>query len=78
LFDEDEEPIPGAKAALFDSGLLIHGLDELLDFALEPLLGALTSGGEFNRDNLDATIEYLNGEDFGEKRINYKGEFALF
>ena len=76
LFDEDEEPIPGAKAALFDSGLLIHGLDELLNFALEPLLGALTSGGEFNRDNLDATIDFLNGEDFGEKRINYKGEFG--
>lgn len=76
IFDEDNEPIPGAKLALFDSGLLIHGLDELLDFALEPLLGALSGGGTFNRDNLDATVTWLNGTTFGEKRINYKGEFG--
>ncbi len=76
LFDDDNQPLPGVSANLLDSGLLIHGLDELLDFAVSPLLDSLAGGSQFDRTDFEAVIADLNGTTLGTKRVNYKGEFG--
>jgi len=76
LFDGEGNPLPGVTANLLDSGLLIYGLDEMMDMALEPLLSSLAGGQEFDRTKLDDALTSLNGTDNGEKRYNYKGEFG--
>ncbi|HAK05373.1 MAG TPA: hypothetical protein DCM23_01555 [Firmicutes bacterium] len=76
LFDIDGLPLPDVSANLLDSGLLIHGLDDLLDMAMTPLLETLAGGASFDRTSLEDVLTLLNGNDNGEKRYNYKGEFG--